>query len=487
MLVNGLMWHNYLGALIFVFDFLVRGYFCVRIIQRRLQVGVSWAWISIILFLPVVGTLLYLYLGEYRQGRRRVKRLLAADVAIRGLMGQAPPIGDQELPDSTRSLARGLRSLFHSRLLDSNDIELLRNADAAFPRIIADIDGAKISCDMEFYIWSDGGRADEFGEALIRAAKRGVKCRVLVDQVGSADFVRGSMAKKLKSAGVQFHSALPSGLIRSLLARPDLRLHRKILVIDRTLAFTGSLNLADPLFFKTDAGVGHWVDALCRVRGPAVQSLNQVFLSDWCAETGEDFLLDENQSRYHNSAVGRETKIQCLPSGPAVKSSIIEEALIMAIYEARKELIMTTPYFVPNEALLFALMAAARREVAVTLIVPKLVDSKLVQYASSAFLRDLVDAGVRVALFRDGLLHTKSITVDGDFSIFGSLNLDQRSLRINFEISLAIYDKGFTQELRALQQDYLACSDSMDSSGAGTQPTWKRFREDLARLAGPLL
>jgi len=482
------MWQNSYGAFLFAVDFLLRAYFCIRIVQRRLPVGVSWAWISIILFLPVVGTLLYLNLGEYRLGRRRARRLHAADVAIRSLMGPAPAIDEEsDLTESSKSFAKGIRALFNSELLDGNDVELLRDADAAFPRMLTDIEEAQVSCDMEFFIWSDGGRADLFGEALIRAAARGVRCRILVDQIGSAGFVRGPMAKKLRAAGVQLRAALPSGILRSLFARPDLRLHRKILVIDGTVGFTGSLNLADPRFFKSNAGVGHWVDALCRVGGPAVQSLAQVFLSDWCAETGEDFLAAENQLSDLNSATVGKAKIQCLPSGPAIRSSPIEEALIMAIYTARSELVFTTPYFVPSEALLYALMGAARRGVDVTLIVPKVVDSKLVQYASSAFMLDLVEIGVRVALFRDGLLHTKSITVDGEFSIFGSLNLDPRSLRINFEISLAIYDKIFTRELQSLQQDYVASSVLINLSSAQAQPAWKRFREDLARLAGPLL
>jgi cardiolipin synthase len=478
------MSYQALGPTLFALDLILRLYFFVRIVQRRLPVGVSWAWVCIILFFPIGGTILYMFLGEYRLSRRRLRRLEAADKAIRSLVGSAPPI-KSNLTEPARSFAVALRNLFNAPLLSGNDIELLRNADAAFPKMLADIDAAKVSCDMEFFIWSDGGRADQFGEALIRAATRGVRCRVLVDEIGSRRFLSGPMAEKLRDNDVRLRAALPSGFFRSLIARPDLRVHRKILVIDGTIGFTGSLNLADPLFFKSDAGVGHWVDALCRVRGPAVQALSHVFFSDWCAETGEDFLSDENQAKYHDGATKRETEIQCLPSGPAIRSSPIEEALIMSIYSARRELILTTPYFVPNEALLYALMASARRGVAVTLIVPKVVDSRLVQYASSAFLQDLLEAGVKVALFREGLLHTKSVTIDGEFSIFGSLNLDPRSLRINFEISLAIYDPTFTRELHSLQKHYLAHSDFVDSSY--TQSGWHRFRSDLARLASPLL
>ena len=476
------------GYILFAVDFFLRGYFCIRIVRRRLPVGVSWAWISIILFFPIAGTILYLILGEYRLGARRVRRLRAADEAIRSLVGHSDSrVEESKLEEPARSFALGMKSLFDFPLLSGNDIELLENADVCFEHMIRDVDAAKTSCDMVFFIWSDGGRADDYGRALIRAAQRGVKVRLLVDQVGSSEFIRGPMARELKAAGVTLREALPSGVFRSLLARPDLRIHRKIIVIDGSIGYTGSLNLADPVFFKRDAGVGQWVDALCRLKGPGVQSLSHVFLSDWCVETGENFLAVENRSEFKDIAVTRKTQMQCLPSGPAVHWSSIEEAMIMAIYAARKELVLTTPYFIPNEALLYALMSSARRGVAVTLIVPKVVDSTVIHYACRAFLQDLLEAGVRVALYRDGLLHTKSVTVDRQFSIFGSLNLDPRSLRINFEISLAIYDREFTEKLRALQETYLGKSENLDLATCQAQTKWQMFREDLARLAGPLL
>ena len=159
----------------------------------------------------------------------------------------------------------------------------------------------------------------------------------------------------------------------------------------------------------------------------------------------------------------------------------------MAIYAAEKELILTTPYFVPNEVMLYALVAAARKGVDVTLVVPEQVDSRLIQYASRAFLRDLVQAGVRVALYRGGMLHTKSVTIDGQFCLFGSLNLDPRSLRINFEISLMLYDAEFTQRLRTLQCTYVERSLLLDLAMCDAQSWTALMREDLARLVGPVL
>jgi cardiolipin synthase len=479
------MSHISLLGTFFFLEFALRVYFVTKVVSRRLPVGVSWAWISVLLSFPLAGTIAYLNLGEYRLGRRRSSRIKAVGNAIKKISDtfsetqQSPHL----LPDTSRSFAKAVSGFFSSPVIAGNDVELLRGADEAFPRLIADINAAKTSCDLEFYIWSDGGRADEVGEALIRAVGRKVRCRLLVDQVGSSAFLKGKMSKRLVSAGVELTVALPSGLIRSLFSRPDLRIHRKIVVIDRRIAYTGSINLADPLYFKKNAGVGQWVDAFCRVQGPAVRALEIVFLSDWCGENQTDFIKEEEAFPYQDTSV----KIQCMPSGPAIKNSPIEQTLITAIYSAKSKLTLTTPYFVPDEQLHYALIAAASKGVEVTLIVPALADSKLVQYASRAFLSDLVEAGVRVELFTGGLLHTKSVAIDGEFCLFGSLNLDPRSLRINFEITLAIYDKGFVQDLENLQATYIKSSRNFNSESNHSKSQWTRFKEDLARLVGPVL
>ncbi|RZA09307.1 MAG: cardiolipin synthase [Proteobacteria bacterium] len=480
---------TWLTSFFFTLDLLLRLYFGFRILRRKLPVGVAWAWLSLILFLPIFGTILYGFLGEYRMGRRRLRRLLSATAAAQRIGAKFLPAPEPSDPLSAReaSLARAIELLFTAPMSNGNDIELLRSAEEAFPQMIADVNAAQESCDMEFYIWSDGGRADDFGEALLGAAARGVRCRVLLDQVGSAKFLRGPQARRLRDGGVELKAALPSGLFRSLIARPDLRIHRKILVIDGKIAYTGSLNLADPKHFKRSAGVGPWVDAQCRLKGGAVRLLALVFATDWSVETGADPVSLASGLNFKDAAVEKRARIQCLPSGPALKNSEIEEVLLMAIYAAKRELVLTTPYFVPSESLLYALMSAARRGVRVVLIAPEQVDSRLTHYASRAFLKELIEAGVLVGLYRLGMLHTKSVTVDGNFSLFGSLNLDPRSLRINFEITLAVYDEGFAGALVKLQESYLENCVMLDST-FGNRDSWiTGLKEDLARLAGPLL
>jgi cardiolipin synthase len=477
------------GWIFFLLDLSLRLFFSARIVRRRLPASVAWAWISFILFIPIFGTVIYLYFGEYRQSKRRQRRLgLSFEIIARISREQSLIIKDHPVIDGVfESLAKAFTSLMGLPARGGNDIELLKNAEKGFNQLLIDVHAAVRTIDLEFFIWSDGGRADLFGEALVQAVKRGVTVRLLVDAIGSAGFIRGKMYKRLRENGVQVVRALPSGFWRSLFARPDLRIHRKIVVIDHKIGYTGSMNLADPKFFKADAGVGEWVDALARMHGPAVNALYGVFLSDWCAETGTDFAQASTEGELNSAKVVPGVTIQCLPSGPATQFSSIEQALIMSISAAQKEIILTTPYFVPSEALLYALLGAARRGVKTTLIVPAKVDSRLTQYASRSFLADLHEAGVHVALYRPGLLHTKSVTIDRQFSLFGSLNLDPRSLRINFEITMAVYDTKFAQDLYELQESYLKDSSAFSIQDFEQMSALEVWKGDLARLVGPLL
>ena len=482
--------YSWLTAIILVMDFVIRGGLSIRVIMRRRPVGVTMAWLSVVLVFPFLGAILYLLFGELRLGNRRVKWATKIHGPyVEWIKEQHDlyhvdwaPLGIESEP-----LARLAEAAVEIPAVPGNKLQLLDQWSGVFDSILADIDAAERTVHMVFYIWSAGGRADEVTEALIRASQRGVVCRLLVDDVGSKKFLKGKQAERLRAAGVRLHSALPAGLMRMLFVRFDLRMHRKIIVIDGETAYTGSLNLIDPRYFKQDAGVGQWVDAMVRLRGPAVEGLAITFLEDWELESGEGVdVLQETGDVHHVDSEG-EWAVQVIPSGPAVRNEVIQDIILMAIYAARRELILTTPYFVPDEALLTAMISAARRGVDVTLIVPAHVDSVLVRFASRAFKGDLVEAGIHVLLFNEGLLHTKSITIDNEISLFGSLNLDPRSLHLNFEITLAIYNREFTSQLRQLQQSYIAQSHPMDLEQWQTRSQIVRFTENTARLLGPLL
>ncbi len=461
----------------------------VRVIMRRPPVGVSMAWLAVIFIVPFVGAAFYLMFGEKRFGRRRAMRIKES---IDDVARWQKVLREKYDPAAGRIDALAQPLLHHAErvigfpALPGNEIELLSDYQSIFDHIIADIDAALSTVYLCFYIWQEGGRVSDVVDALIRAARRGVQCRALADAMGSKEFLHSELTGRLRKAGVEFAAALPTGLLRTLVARTDLRNHRKIAVIDDRVAYSGSQNLVDPRFFKQEAGVGAWVDAMARITGPAAASLGGVFRLDWSVETEAAF---EPPSVVFGSGASMTagSVIQIVPSGPDLQPEAIHQILLAAIYAARHELIMTTPYFVPDDSILTALLTAALRGVEVTLIVPARNDSVLVRYASAAHFDDLMSAGVRIALFRGGLLHTKSLTIDGMISVFGSVNLDMRSLWLDFEISLLVYDLDFTGRLRSLQDSYLRDSDRLDPDTWRRRPAWRQFMENTCRLLGPLL
>ncbi|MFM7115280.1 MAG: phospholipase D-like domain-containing protein [Planctomycetota bacterium] len=281
--------------------------------------------------------------------------------------------------------------------------------------------------------------------------------------------------------------ALPTGLLRSLLYRFDLRLHRKMVIIDGRIGYTGSQNMADPKLFKSGLGIGQWVDAMVRLEGPAVDALLMIFAEDWQFETTRVVSPTDPQQLAPPPESRGQSIVQVVPSGPGIDSEGISQILLNAIYSADRQLTLTTPYLVPDESLQRALVSAARRGVDVTVIIPKQVDSRLVRLASGPALRELAETGVRIARYQKGMLHTKSITIDGECSFFGSLNLDPRSIHLNFEIMLAIYDERFTNELLKLQQEYLNHSDLLLPGELKPRTVAMRFAENCARLISPLL
>jgi len=459
----------------------------LRVISRRSPIGVASAWLMVIFSLPFVGAALYLLFGEKRLGRARIARTRVhlPDVHAwqRGL-GHAPVAVGKTVPVAG-ALARLAQGLYGFPPQSGQSITLLDNYPAIFDAIVADIERARKHCHLAFYIWHGEGRTLDVIEALVRAARRGVNCKAMADALGSKAFLQGPHLQRLREAGVQFEMSLPMGRIPSLRSRADLRNHRKIVVIDGEVAYTGSQNLVDPRFFKQESGAGPWVDAMARISGPAVSSLDGVFELDWSGETGKPF--EAPVPALADASERTESVVQVVPSGPDLQPEGIHQLLLTAIYNARSEIVMTTPYFVPDESFILALQAAVQRGTRVTLIVPAHSDSVLVRHASVASFDTLMEAGVNIALFKGGLLHTKSMAIDGQVCLFGSVNLDMRSLWLNFEISLFVYGADFCLRLRALQNTYLDDSAMLTLEEWRRRPRWRKLLEDTFRLLGPVL
>jgi cardiolipin synthase len=461
-----------------------------RVIKVRLPVATSLAWLLLVFFLPLVGAIAYLVLGEKRLGRKFTARSQAIKARYDRWLQDLPPdirSDPQRLSPEARSISRLAQTAVNIPALSGNQLQLINAAEPILRSMISDIDNAKKFCHLEFYIWTEGGMADDVGAALLRAAGRGVTCRVLLDAIGSAQFLKGHLLEQLKAGGVDVAFALPVSAISVFKVRPDLRLHRKIVVIDDAAAYTGSFNLVDPRLFKQDAGVGEWVDAMVRLEGPGVLALNALFRWDWETETGRDLSAQaEGGDPFANLRTG-ETDVQVIPSGPGRTGDSIYQLLLLSIYSARREVVMTTPYFVPDDAVSTALLTAAERGVKVTVIMPERNDSRLVHYTSRSYFDDMLAAGIQIFGFKGGLLHTKSVAVDRQVALFGSVNLDVRSFWLDFEVTLGVYDPEFAERLIALQDKYIEDSKPVDWQTWQQRPGRERFIENLARLASPLL
>lgn len=482
----GLAWEIFLAALHLVGV----GGVALRVIWVRRPAGSAFAWLLLVALVPYAGVVLYLLFGERPIGRERLRRAHAFYAAFPELATSLwlPDTADlHALPPQLRGIARLARKAAGLPVLDGSTLALHAGAEEILRAIIADIEVAQESVDLAFYIWNVGGTADEVGAALERAAARGVQCRVLLDAIGSRPFLKGAWPARLRRAGVRLEVALAVGPLGFVFQRADLRMHRKIVVVDQRIAYTGSMNLVDPRFFKQDAGVGEWVDAMVRVAGPAVAGLRAVFLFDWKLQTGEGYVPSSDAAYAARRAVGGASRVQVVPSGPGVEGAANLRILVDAIAIARERVVLTTPYFVPDASLALALQNAAMRGVEVTIILPAVNDSTLVTYASRAFFDELLAAGARVLKFDAGLLHTKSVTIDDGFALFGTVNLDMRSLHLNFELMLAVYDAGFNAQLLALQRGYERDARAIDAEAWHARPARERLLEGLASLVAPML
>ena len=469
---------------------LVVGAVGLRVIWVRRPAGSAFAWLLLVESLPLVGLVFYLLFGERPIGRERLRRAHAfyADAPLLAAPLWRRDIADLEaLAPAQRGLAHLARRAAGLPVLSGSTLALHAGAETILRTIIDDVDAACESVDMAFYIWNAGGTADEVATALERAAARGVRCRVLLDALGSKAFLKTAWPARLRSAGIRLEAALAIGPLGLVFQRADLRLHRKIVVVDERIAYTGSMNLVDPRFFKQDAGVGEWVDAMARIEGPAVAALRAVFLFDWNLQTDEPFVASNEAAFAARRAVGGTALVQVVQSGPGADISANLRILVDAFAAARRRIVLTTPYFVPDPVLALALQNAAMRGVEVTLIVPAVNDSKLVTYASRAFFDDLLAAGAHILQFEGGLLHTKSVTIDDSFSLFGTVNLDMRSLHLNFELMLAVYDRGFNAVLLELQLGYARLAPPLDAAAWRARPARERLLEGIASLVAPML
>ncbi len=448
--------------------------------QRRASAAAR-TWLLLIFFLPWPGLLLYIAFGRIYVSKRRIEQQLRASHRIRAAQAElgVRKFAGPKLPDDAAPATALAARLGDFEPFGGNHFELIIDYEDTINRLIADIDAARHHVHMLHYIYGADATGQKVMDALVRAARRGVTCRLLMDSVGSKRAL-ARLAPKMRAAGIEVLAALQVGFFRHNAARFDLRNHRKIAVIDGEIGHTGSQNIVNRDFVK-----GYPNEELnLRITGPVVVQLQAVFLADHFFES--DAVLDE-RGLFPELGPAGDTLAQVVPSGPGYQREVGQELMITLLFLARKRVVITTPYFVPDEPFMLAVRSAVSRGVEVHLVLSEHANQRFTQFAQRSYYEELLGAGVIIHLYQPRFLHAKHLSIDDDIVLIGSTNIDIRSFALNAEVNVLIYDAAVAGELRLVQERYFKNSRILSADEWRRRPVLTRTLQNVARLADSLL
>lgn len=466
------------------------------IVPRNRKPGSATAWLMLIVLLPYVGLLLFLLIGSPKLSRRRraQQRTMDALIAERVSEAMAHPVYANvfapAIPDRFQPFVTLNANLGGMPAIRANRVDLLYDYDEAIRRMAAAVDVATSFVHVEFYILCMDAATEPFFAALKNAVRRGVSVRLLADHMGSRRVPeRDRMCRRMTEAGIEWRWMLPVRPFANDWNRPDLRNHRKLVVIDGRVGFTGSMNMIHRSYHRPrNLRLGlAYVELVACVTGPIADELNAVFLADWYAEGGA--LFDFRSAT--PPGIPREwtgaALCQVLPSGSGYDNDNNLKLFTGLIHGARRTLVITTPYFVPDDSLLIAITSAAQRGVDVTMFSSAIGNQFLVHHAQRSYYELLLAAGVNIHLLpAPALLHAKHMSIDDDIAVIGSSNLDLRSLTLNLEITLIAFDEGVVADMRRVEEGYLQRSVRLSEAEWRSRPLALQFFDNLARLTAAL-
>ena len=452
----------------------------VYVPQRR-NAAASRTWLLLIFFQPVPGLILYAMFGRIYVSKKRIDQQMRASHRIRSAQAELglQKFAGPKLPVDAASILNLATQLGDFEPFGGNCIELSSDYEGSIDRLVADIDGAKHHVHLLYYIYGDDEIGRRVADALARAVKRDVRCRVMMDAVGSKRAL-ARLAPVMRKDGIEVLEMLRVGFFRRNAARFDLRNHRKIAVIDGAIGYTGSQNLVNPGFVK-----GYPNEELTlRITGPVVVQLQAVFLTDHFFEVASP--LDQ-QALFPEQVMRGETLAQVVPSGPGYQHENAQELMISLLFAARKRVVITTPYFVPDDPFFQAVRTAVLRGVEVHLVLSEHANQMVTQLAQRSYYEDLLAAGVIIHLYQPRFLHAKHLSIDDHIVLIGSTNIDIRSFALNAEVNVLIYDEKVAGELRRVQERYFADSRLLKAEEWARRRPTTRVLQNVARLADSLL
>ncbi|MCW3117258.1 MAG: cls [Chitinophagaceae bacterium] len=463
---------------------------CLRIIFETNSTNKTLAYLLLCLFVPFFGMLFYLAFGINYWRKRRYDQKILQDITILDRLkkdivqyNKVNLASGNMAIDQNAELASMLIKDLGSPLTASNSIKLLVNGEQKFPELMNAIREAKHHIHLEYYIYEYDSIGTQLVELLIKKAIEGVKVRFIYDDFGSPS-IKKKTEKRMRDAGVEIHPFYKV-LFYILANRINYRNHRKIVVIDGHTAFTGGINVSDK-YVNGSSSKLFWRDTHIRIDGPAVYYLQYLFIADWNFCCSNKLIPDA--SYFADTPVGGpNTFVQIAASGPDSFKPSVLYSILQTIYLAQKEILITTPYFIPGDSILDALCIAALSGLVVKLLVPGICDSKLVNAASKSYYRKLLESGVEIYIYQKGFVHAKTMVTDGKLSVVGTANMDYRSFELNFEVNTIIYDATFAEQMRDLFFNDIQQAEKIDKEMWISRSALSQLPEKLARLFSPVL
>lgn len=480
-------WPWWVVAFAVLVDLTIRA-IAIIVVPRNRRPTAATAWLLAIYFIPYIGVLLFLLIGNPRLPRARRKKQDLINETIAEVTKDLHLGGsDIQMPENLASLVRMNQRLGALPLFGDNGAHLISEYQESLDAMADAIREATEFVHVEFYILQSDASTDNFFRALEEVAARGVPVRVLLDHWANRwkPRYRKTIAR-LDAMGADWHLMLPVQPLKGRTQRPDLRNHRKLLVVDNEVAFLGSQNVTDSTYNlpKNIKRGLHWVDLMVRVDGPVVGSVNAVFLSDWYSETDD---VPESVAFAPTESGSGDLDCQIVPSGPGFEAENNLRLFLGLLYGAKRKIMIVSPYFVPDEALLLAVSTACDRGLQVELFVSEEGDQAIVYHAQRSYYEALLRAGVRIWMYRKPyILHTKSLTIDDDVAVIGSSNMDMRSFGLNLEISMLVRGEEFVRELREVEDRYRSLSRELTLEEWMQQPLRSTVLDNLARLTSSL-
>jgi cardiolipin synthase len=456
----------------------------VGIIPGNRRPTTAMAWLLGIFFIPFLGLVLFLLFGNFKLSSRRRQQQEIINTRVRsGISALADVVSEYPGPEWVKSAGELNRTLGSLPMVDGNSVDLIPGYPDSILAMTQAVRKAKKFVNAEFYIMSTDHVTNDLLTALEEAAERGVEVRVLFDHIGTLR-VKGyrNLLRRLKAGKIQWKRMLPLLPTQGQWRRPDLRNHRKIMVIDGELAFTGSQNLIEPSYNnpKHRKAGREWVELMACLRGPIVTTLNVVFATDWLSETDES--LEHQLQLPANPEPGTVTA-QVVPSGPGFITENNLRLFNTLIYSAQHRISICSPYFVPDDSLLYAITTAAQRGVEVELFVSEKGDQFLVHHAQRSYYEALLEAGVRIYLYKAPfVLHAKHFTIDDEVAVLGSSNMDMRSFSLNMEVSVMLVGSETVNKMRTVEDAYRDISKELKLEDWVQRPLGARYVDNVARL-----